>query len=127
MDKKKALLAIVDWTWCLPQNLIGFGIKLCTKAEKKDGYYKFNIRCGSVSLGKYIFLCPSHWFDLKTLKHEQGHTKQSYILGWLYLPVIALPSLIWAGCFGRYRKKHKISYYDFYTEKWANKLSGIDY
>ena len=64
----------------------------------------------------------SNYFAEELIKHEYGHTIQSKYLGWLYLPVIALPSLIWAGFFGWYREDNGIDYYDFYTEKWANKL-----
>jgi hypothetical protein len=46
------------------------------------------------------------------------------MLGPLYLLVIGLPSLLWAWLGDNYREKHGVSYYDFYTEKWANKLGG---
>ena len=114
------------WLWCLPQNLVGLAVKHLYKAEKKGNHYRFNSKLGSVSLGEYIFLCPDHWRDITTLKHENGHRVQSRILGWLYLPVIAIPSLIWAGCFEWYRKKYNVSYYSFYTEALADKLAGIE-
>lgn len=113
------------WIWCLPQNLVGLGVMLFTKAEKRGNHYRFSIECGSVSLGEYIFLCPDHWRDITVLKHENGHRIQSRMLGWLYLPLIALPSAIWAGCFRKFRQKRKISYYWFPTERWADKLAGI--
>ena len=122
---KKVFLTIVNWTWCLPQQLAGFILKIITKAKKSGDHYEYNVENGSISLGNYIFLCPAHWNDKETLKHEKGHTIQSYILGWLYLIIIGLPSLIWCNCFERYREKHNISYYSFYTEKWANKLGGV--
>lgn len=119
--KKKILL----WLWCLPQNLVGLIVKHVTKAEHKGNHYRFSIECGSISLGEYIFLCPYHWRDITVLKHENGHRIQSRMLGWLYLPLIGLPSLIWAGCFEWYRKKYNVSYYSFYTEAWADRLAGI--
>ena len=123
---KKLLLIVIGWTWCLPQTVIGVILKIVTKARKVNDHYEYNIKSGSISLGSYIFLCPAHWNDEKVLKHEKGHTRQSYILGWLYLIVIGLPSLIWASCFGWYREKYKVSYYSFYSEKWANKLGGVE-
>lgn len=58
----------------------------------------------------------------KTVRHEAvGHVAQSRMLGWLYLVVIGLPSLIWAAVCQE-RKK----YYNFYTEKWADRLAGIE-
>jgi len=115
--------------WTLPQQIIGLiGYFIFHKGYK--GKYKnaFVIevpnRLGSVSLGNFIFVCNAN--DTNTIKHEYGHTRQSYILGWLYLLVIGLPSIIWAGCFQNYRRKHHVSYYKFYTEAWANKLGGVD-
>ena len=56
--------------------------------------------------------------------HECGHVKQSRILGPLYLFVIGIPSIIHAAlpC----KKCKETNYYHFYTEKWANKLMGIE-
>ena len=114
--------------WTLPQNIIGFiGYMIFRKGYK----YKYNDafiievpnKYGSVSLGNFIFV--SNVTDEETIKHEYGHTLQSKKLGWLYLFIIGIPSIIWASCFEGYRKKHNISYYAFYTERWANKLGGV--
>ena len=117
------------WLWCLPQNLVGLIVKHVTKAEKRGNHYRFSIKFGSVSLGEYIFLCPDHWRDITTLKHEHGHRVQSRILGWLYLPLIAIPSMLWALYYSKHYdelKEEGISYYSFYTEKWADKIAGIN-
>ena len=119
--KKQILL----WLWCLPQNLVGLGVMLFTKEKRIGDHYEFSIEFGSVSLGEFIFLCPSHRGNEEVLHHEQGHRTQSRMLGWLYLPLIALPSMIWAGCFGQYRQRKKRSYYSFFTEAWADKIAGI--
>lgn len=116
---------ILLWLWCLPQNLVGLLVMLFTKAKRVGDHYEFNVPFGSVSLGEFIFLCKGHSGNDEVLRHEKGHRTQSRMLGWLYLIVIALPSCIWAGCFGEYRKKKKRSYYSFYTEAWADKLAGI--
>lgn len=108
--------------------LVGYIVKRVTKATPRDNHYWFNSKMGSVSLGEYVFLCPDHYGNIKVLRHEKGHTKQSRILGWLYLPLIALPSLIWAWIYSKneaYFKEKGVSYYSFYTEKWADKLAGI--
>lgn len=127
----KFLLWFINWTWCLPQNIVALILRLFVKVDSKYEYgnaivYRTNLKCGSISLGKRIFLCKSHWYSNETTKHEYGHTIQSLILGWLYLIVIGLPSLIWAGCFKWYRKKYNVSYYSLYCEKWADKLGGVD-
>lgn len=119
-------MIVLVWIWCFPQMLLGFLVRLFTKARRVDGYYEYSIRSGSVTLGEYIFLCPAHRDDETVLRHEYGHVLQSRRLGWLYLIVIGIPSFVWAGCFKRYRKRHHVSYYAFYTERWADKLGGIE-
>ena len=113
------------WVWCFPQMLIGLLVKAFTKAKIHGDHYRYGLSMGSVSLGEYIFLCPSQWSNEEILKHEKGHTAQSRILGWLYLPVVGIPSVVWKVCFKKYRKKHNVSYYAFYTESWADKLGGV--
>ena len=117
---------IPKWIWCFPQNLLGFLVKIITRARKVGDHYEYDLENGSVSLGKYVFLCPSHWDDEEVLKHEKGHQIQSEKLGWFYLLAIGIPSFIWAGCFRGFRKKYGISYYSFYTERWANELGGVN-
>lgn len=121
----KILKTILIWIWCFPQQLAGLIVKIVTKAKKVDDHYEYSVRSGSVSLGTYVFLCSSHQNDTTTLNHEKGHTKQSFYLGWLYLLVIGLPSIVWAGCFKKYRARKNKSYYSFYTEKWADRLGGV--
>ena len=121
---KKFLLVL----WQLPQYILGYAIKIIIQAKAEYDYkdakvYYWN-NGGGMSLATNIFVHKS--FDEKDIMHEYGHTLQSRYLGWLYLLVIGLPSLIWAGCFGKYRAKHGISYYAFYAERWANKLGGVD-
>lgn len=126
------MINVLFWTWCLPQTLLGFILKLILKGKKTNAHgkevYVYNFKSGSASLGKYILLCPQHAADEKVIKHECGHQKQSLILGWLFLLVIGLPSFLWAW-FGQNLvskiKKKPVSYYSFYTEKWADKLGGV--
>ena len=122
-------------TWELPQNIVGSIVKKISKAKfcttyKDANVYTWKMMAG-LSLGKYIFT-PFEEGHLTTpyaqthIRHEYGHCIQSKKLGWLYLFIISIPSLIWAGCFNWYREKTGISYYKFYTESWADRLSGID-
>ena len=62
----------------------------------------------------------------RILVHEYGHTIQSMILGPLFLPIIGIPSFIWETffLFVRLRRKKHIDYYNFYPEKWANRLGS---
>ena len=56
--------------------------------------------------------------------HEYGHTVQSLILGPLYLPVVGLPSVIWAKtpALVKSRRDNRKSYYSFGPERFANWL-----
>ena len=110
------------YIWQLPQNLLGLAVKTVTKAEKGfAGHYYWHLHSG-LSLGKYRFIHEHALAELA--KHEEGHQKQSMILGWLYLLVIGIPSITWAGL-KRLGAFPKVSYYAFYTEKWVDKLAGI--
>lgn len=125
-----AIKTVILFLWCLPQNILGFFVWLFNEAiGAQSATYKGAVVTrwnygGGISLGIFIFV--PIYSGGKTLQHEYGHTRQGYRLGWLYLLIIGLPSIIWAGCFGNYRKKHEISYYAFYTEKWADKLGGVE-
>lgn len=116
----RSITSVVKKLWQLPQNICGLAYKLYTNPRKiRDGIYRKK-NGGSVSLGDYIFLgTDNQW----VLIHEQGHQKQSLILGPLYLLVIGLPSLLNASMGWTSKER----YYSFYTEAWANKLAGIKY
>lgn len=119
---------ILHFIWGLPQNIIGGIMYLIFRRKNPHKKYKNAYVCempfgGGVSLGMFIFVSNINWEQ--TIKHEYGHTIQSMILGPLYLLVIGLPSVIWAGCFNKYRQKHNVSYYSFFCEKWADKLGGV--
>ena len=126
---KKVFNFVSDWIWQLPQNLVGVIYGTCIKKYKYKSnpyndcvaYTKYSP--GAVTLGKYVFLWRFSNNKNFTIKHEHGHVKQSKILGPLYLLVIGLPSIVWA-CLNDKIAPNK-SYYWFYTEHWANKLSGV--
>lgn len=121
--------------WQLPQNLIGLLIKIICKTPLYTTYkdakvYTWKLRSG-ISLGQYVFLPykdvnPENFYVQQDIKHEYGHCIQSKYLGWLFLLIIGLPSLIWAGCFKKHREKTGKSYYDFFTESWADSLGGVE-
>ena len=130
--------------WEAPQKALAHIVKLVTKAELLTGdtpdsdphIYTWNFNSG-LSLSNHIFL-PRASFDkplwevldskshMNYINHEYGHILQSRKLGPIYLLVIGLPSIIWAGCFEWYRKKYNKSYYSFPTERWADKLGGVE-
>lgn len=119
---------LLTFIWLLPQNIIGLLVMLFTKKQAPRERYNGTIitrwKYGSgVSLGQFIFV--SKYADEDTIRHEYGHYLNGLLVSWLYLLVIGLPSFLWAAFGGRYRRKHNKSYYDFYTERWADRLGGV--
>lgn len=135
MGKIKFFLNIIlQCTWGILQTLVGACLLLwCVIFCKQKPFilHGDTIACvlpnktGSLSVGLFVFLHPKAAQDEYVKNHEWGHTRQSLILGPLYLLIIAIPSMIWCNCFRQYREKNNVSYFVFYTEKWANKCAGI--
>ncbi len=125
------MLRLVLWwvwqvTWCLPQNLVGACLYLCCLKSAHRTFRFARVTAwkwqGCTSVGCFIFMHDRSLSHRPLLVHEYGHTLQSAVLGWLYLPVIWLPSVIWYAvpALRRMRRRRHISYYAFYTERWAN-------
>lgn len=129
MKKLAGLIGtIILVIWQLPQVILGFFVSLFTMAKYDKELSKNNDRgiftwklSSGISLSTY-YIIVRQGADSKTIKHEKGHTIQSLILGPLYLIVIGLPSIVWAGFIHKHTNK---SYYWFYTEAWADKLGGV--
>ncbi len=116
-------------TWGLPQTLVGLVMYLAPGRTCKRGHFRSAFvrewkQDAGLSLGMFIFLPRGCQRPL--LVHEYGHTVQSLMLGPLYLPVVVVPSLLWAGipALRRLRARKQYSYYRFYTERWANRLTS---
>lgn len=116
------------WLWQFPQNYIAFLVYsclgyLCYYGGKYNGKNLIITEyiLSNFSLGDYIFVLPNS--TDKSLKHELGHSYQSQLLGWLYIPVIAIPSILHNLVhYIAYKLGKEWDYYSFYTEKWADKL-----
>ena len=115
--------------WQLPQNIVALLILLFSKTEGVIAYrhYCFALKtkmpkqAGGISLGSFALISPSSAHDEETIRHElDGHTVDSKIFGPLYLLVIGLPSILHLLFYD-----HRKNYYDFYTERWANKHAGL--
>lgn len=115
--------------WQLPQWLVGRIFRLILRTSTRERYNDATVlytsqMTGGISLGDTIVLDELFMRFPKTKMHEYGHVRQSKMLGWLYLPVIGLPSLVHA-CIHTLCGE-KWDYYAFYTERWADKLGGVD-
>lgn len=112
----------IKWLWQFPQNMLALCIEgiLCQAAHregKADGnIIIMNIVLSSaMSLGDYLFVSPMS--SQESIQHECGHSKQSDILGPLYLIVIGIPSLLHNIIHYLCSKIGiKWNYYSFYTE-----------
>ena len=125
---------LLNCSWGIIQNTLAFIIFLFLILTKKRNIYFYNgaIVCEiesnySCGLGIFIFLGTKNIHNKQYLLiHEYGHTIQSLILGPLFIPIIAIPSIIWAltPLLKRYRNRKRFSYYRFYPEAWANHLGN---
>lgn len=124
-------MKILKYIWQLPQMLAAL---IWYVIKKKDilynsvgTFYKVYVGAnrGGVTLGDKIFISKYYHGEYLNMiiAHESGHVKQSLYLGPLYLFVIGIPSILWAGLHKAILPRK--SYYWFYTEAWANKLGGL--
>ena len=128
-------LEIILFIWQLPQIIVGSFVKLFSGAKYYHHFresYVYSWNQNGLSLSKYFIFVPFDKDDdpyaprvQQYIRHEYGHAIQSKYLGPIYLFVIGIPSLVWNVCFRKYREKKNKSYYDFYTEKWADELGGV--
>lgn len=140
---KALAYAIWQLIWGFPQTLAGACVCAACAARPHFRYHGAIVTVWSLfaglSLGPFIFInawpgefdeqrciepLPGVFVDERLLVHEYGHTVQSLVLGPAYLLVIGLPSLAWmkAPRLARKRREAGMSYYSFYTERWANSL-----
>ena len=121
----------IKWLWQFPQNMLALCIEgiLCQAAYREgkvcgNTIIVNNVLPSAMSLGDYLFV--NFMSSQKSIQHEYGHSKQSNILGPLYLIVIGVPSLLHNIVHYLCSKIGiKWNYYRFYTEYWANKLVEI--
>ena len=123
-------LSVLSYLWQLPQELAGlvFGLFMKEKLRVRgipgipDSIHVLYSpsMSGGISLGHYIYVKRSD--DVRIIRHEFGHCRQSRMLGPLYLLVIGLPSLLWAIW---WHPGRRMSYYHFWPERWADRLAGI--
>lgn len=127
-----------SFIWQLPQNLVGLFMlmwhkKFCKHEIKKisnaDGIQYYLLKhvndCG-ISLGNYIFLDSDRSVSKKAVKHEYGHQLQSKRLGWLYLIIIGIPSVIGNIIYRKTKFKPYGDYYKQPWEKWADELGNVN-
>lgn len=115
--------------WQLPQLLIALimwpflGEKTLIADRHHNLCYKGENMSGGISLGPIAYVSKYLAKKPEGISHEvDGHTYDSKMFGPLYLFIIGIPSIVWAWLYNS--KKH--CYYDFYTEKRANRWAGLE-
>lgn len=134
----KEIINFLRILWELPQCLLGFILFQvysvgchCLEIPYGDVRILYSERMrGGISLGRFIILPwkyrnNSSSYVRDTISHEYGHTRQSLYLGWLYIVVIGLPSLLWAWAHSTFKGLWEVDYYSFYTERWADDIGGV--
>jgi hypothetical protein len=135
--KKQYLLKeLKEWAeviWQFPQNLVGIIVVAVTQAEPTGREFEYVARKWpyfGVSLGDYIIFGQEKG-DTVSYMHEYGHHKQSLHLGWFYLIVVGVPSLI-GNLWDRFAHKNwshwkrEKWYYTRFPENWADRLGCVD-
>ncbi len=128
--KKGVLFLLILWQF--PQTLCAWvyllylkiaGIECTMLDDTVRVVAKMPKGAGGVSFGEYIFVKKS-CYSQNTIKHEKGHSKQSRMLGWLYLLIVALPSMILNRMSARDPEFAK-NYFNRFPENWADRLGGV--
>ena len=129
---ENALSLLSRFTWEIGQTLLGnmlahvrnnfFEVNVehyngATLVNRNGGKDKQGLTLGSYINGNYLVADPA---KDSIFAHEYGHTKQSKILGPLYLPIVGVPSLVGSIFdYELYLSDHNREWY----EVWANQLS----
>ena len=131
---------VLQCTWGIVQTFLGFIVFLFNLKHRHYFYHGAIVTerktPSSVSLGLFVFVTdnplkdkrienkiPDEELPKRLLVHEYGHTIQSLIFGPLYLIIMGIPSTLWGflpSC--QKRRENGVSYFSFFTEKFANYL-----
>lgn len=124
------LLFVLLFLWQLPQNMVALAMlpfigkpRVVTRRNYCVGIVGrwFPDSASGVSLGNFAFFHPDCIHDDFTIRHEMdGHAVDSKLFGPLYLFIIGIPSLLHF-----FFMKKGGDYYDFYTERRANRFAKI--
>jgi hypothetical protein len=134
---------IVLTIWQLPQVILGLMIVLVSKAKKTPSAVPLPeavscyvsptmlsaIRLSAISLGPILVFGAGAFSWENIVKHEYGHSRQSILLGPLYLLVVGVPSLT-MNIISRFSLrfgtgKFAYDYYRRWPESWADRLGEV--
>jgi len=130
-------VTLILWLWQLPQIILGVAFLAFVrvrygrvKVERYETSWVFRYSISGtqiiwgISLGPIIILGPPKYHGEQTVKHEYGHSRQSKMLGPLYLLLVGVVSAV--RCWGGYWFGGSTEwYYRGYPEYWADRLGGV--
>ena len=133
-------LQVFVWAWQLPQVIAGCVWCMFTRPRYLYSHHHVHLfTCrfgGGVSFGPIAFYDERHRTGLLSrdprvmpyITHEYGHSMDSRLWGPLYLLAIGIPSGVhlWVREWFKDRWPRLENYYDFYTERRANRKAGIE-
>lgn len=122
----------IGLTWELPQTILASFVHLTSHRgefpesfEEPDSQrVKPITNHYGVSLGRFIFMYDLGLGWSTAILHEMGHSKQSLMLGPLYLIVVGLPSIV-MNVLTRASVLDPYRYYRRWPENWADRLGGV--
>lgn len=129
----------ISLVWEAPQTALGAMMlgaesvrKRIVRTEVEDGRLVVESKGTGISLGHIVFWSREngrwHDLDVRNRAHELGHSRQSRLLGPLYLPLVGLPSIsraAYAFVFRELTGTQWTRYYEGYPENWADRLGGV--
>lgn len=137
------LLFMLSIIWQLPQYTLALLLYIVLKLRWRNGVTRlasglFNAPSiavflvpslfhSAVSLGGIVIMDRNITYTahfMRAVRHEYGHSKQSLILGPLYLLVIGLPSIL-GNLYSRVAHKDSKWYYAQPWEHWADVLGDV--
>ena len=125
------MTTLLSWLWQLPQHLLAvvlLALPMLDSRIERTGRHNHTtvvrlLGVGwGVSLGNYILLDTR--YPSKTVAHEYGHSRQSLMLGPLYLIAVGLPSIT-MNILTRLKVLKSENYYKRWPENWADRLGGV--
>lgn len=138
-SRMSVLRRAASYLWEAPQSMLGVAMLGAEAArgrilnvDVERGRVVVESRGTGISLGYFVFWSQQssrwHELDARNRGHELGHAEQSRMLGWLYLPVVGVPSISGAAYAFLYREltgRRWTGYYERYPERWADQLGGV--
>jgi len=130
-------MQLILWLWQLPQIILGLAFlafvrvrygEIRVERYKTSWVFRYSQRSRliwGISLGPIIILGPPKYHGEQTVRHEYGHSRQSKMLGPLYLILVGVVSASRAGWSYFTGRGTTEWYYGGYPERWADRLGGV--